>query len=174
VIEITHEQATRLFEASENLAALLMASACRVIYEAADDHDLLPYLDKLPAKAVRDFDQAVAAIQWPDDAPQKPPRCRASVAALEARLAELEAENARLREALVKEREANLWKAYGEGFENNGRWTHMRMADGEWLARECGFDPTLPDYDANEVKAAIPKAGRNVLASKKPITQADQ
>jgi hypothetical protein len=83
VIEITHEQATRLFEASEHLAALLMASACRVIYEADDDHDILPYLDKLPAKAVRDFDQAVAAIQWPDDAPQKPPGCRAIVAAVE-------------------------------------------------------------------------------------------
>jgi hypothetical protein len=77
--------------------------------------------------------------------------------------AKLEAENARLREALVKEREENLWRAYGTGYQSYGRWTHMRMAEGEWLARECGFDPTLPDYDAGEIKAAIPKAARKVL-----------
>jgi hypothetical protein len=39
----------------------------------------------------------------------------------------------------------------------------MRIAEGEWLACKCGFDPTLPDYDADEIKAAIPKAARKVL-----------
>jgi len=91
---------------------------------------------------------------------------RDKLAASEARIAELEVENAWLREALVKEREEKLWMAYGQGYESYGRWTHMRMADGEWLARECGFDPALPDYDADEIKAAIPKAARKVLAIK--------
>jgi hypothetical protein len=85
--------------------------------------------------------------------------------------AELEAENARLREALVKEREQNLWNAYQAGYESDGRWTHVGMAEGEWLARECGFDPAMPDYDADEIKAAIPKVARKVLVD---IQQEDE
>jgi len=73
------------------------------------------------------------------------------------------AENARLRKALVEEREENLWNAYNEGHERDGEWTHMFMSDGEWLARECGFDPTKGYYPAEEIKAAIPKIARAAL-----------
>jgi hypothetical protein len=90
-------------------------------------------------------------------------RARKQVEADGKRIAELEAENARLREALVKEREENLWRAYGTGYKSYGRWTHMGLADGEWLARKCGFDPTLSDYDADEIEAAIPKVALKVL-----------
>lgn len=75
----------------------------------------------------------------------------------------LEAEVAQLRGALISEREENLWDAYNSGFEKDGQWTHMFMSTGEWLARECGFDPKLGHYDAAEIKAAIPKAAENAL-----------
>ena len=59
---------------------------------------------------------------------------------------------------LVEEREENLWNAYNSGAVRDGRWTHMFMSDGEWLARQCGFDSREADYDDAEIRAAIPKA----------------
>lgn len=67
--------------------------------------------------------------------------------------------------ALVNERIDNLWNAYHSGYEKDGRWTHCCMSDGEWLARECGFDPSEREYDAEAVKAAIPKSARAALSS---------
>lgn len=78
-------------------------------------------------------------------------------------VAALQAEVRRLREALVAERENNLWSAYNTGHTKDGRWTHMFMSDGEWLARECGFDPKLPDYPDDDIRAAIPAAARHAL-----------
>ena len=57
-------QVKRLIDASENLAAYLAMDACRVIAEWPDDANLVPYLENLPVKVVREFDAAVAAIQW--------------------------------------------------------------------------------------------------------------
>lgn len=62
--EITEAQAKALFEASENLAAYIAADACCVVAEWPDDANLVPYLDKIPVKVARAFDDAVAAIQW--------------------------------------------------------------------------------------------------------------
>ena len=76
-----------------------------------------------------------------------------------ARIAELEA-------ALVSEREENLWHAYHAGHAKDGRWTHMFMSDGEWLAGECGFDCRLADYDDTAIQAAIPAAAKRVLEQK--------
>ena len=78
---------------------------------------------------------------------------------LTARVAELEA-------ALVSEREENLWHAYHAGHAKDGRWTHMFMSDGEWLAGECGFDCRLADYDDIAIQAAIPAAAKRVLEQK--------
>lgn len=64
----------------------------------------------------------------------------------------------RLRAALIEEREDNLWEAYNSGNVKDGQWTHMFMSDGEWLARECGLDPSQGYYDDAEVRAAIPRA----------------
>jgi len=65
---------------------------------------------------------------------------------------------------VVEQAEELLWEAYRSGSERpDGRWTHMFMSDGEWLARQCGFDPCLPDYDADAIKAAIPDAARRAL-----------
>lgn len=69
----------------------------------------------------------------------------------------------RLSEMLVEEREENLWNAYHSGHARNGRWTHMFIRDGEWLASQCGFDPRQPHYDDAEIRAAIPKAARAAL-----------
>jgi hypothetical protein len=114
-----------------------------------------------------DFPSATAALQrlidW-EISMALDPKISAEARSLQAEAtAKLEAENARLREALVKEREENLWRAYGTGYKSYGRWTHMGLADGEWLARKCGFDPTLSDYDADEIEAAIPKVALKVL-----------
>lgn len=68
-----------------------------------------------------------------------------------------------LEKALVEEREENLWNAYHSGGVRDGRWTHMFMSGGEWLARQCDFDPQLPGYDDAEIKAAIPIAARKAL-----------
>jgi len=68
-----------------------------------------------------------------------------------------------LESALVEERLENLWNAYNTGFEKDGQWSHSFMSQGEWLAEECGFDPSLGWYDANEVKEAIPQAARAAL-----------
>lgn len=66
---------------------------------------------------------------------------------------------------LIAEREDNLWNAYHTGHVREGRWTHMFMSDGEWLARCCGFDPKLADYDDQEIRAAIPKAAEAMIAT---------
>lgn len=79
-----------------------------------------------------------------------------------------QAERVRVLEvALVNERIDNLWNAYHSGYEKDGRWTHCCMSDGEWLARECGFDPSEREYDAEAVKAAIPKSARAALRALK-------
>lgn len=80
------------------------------------------------------------------------------------KIIDLEEENAQLREALLQEREENLWNAYNTGHERDGEWTHCFMSDGEWLAHECGFDPAKGYYTAADIKAAIPKAARAALA----------
>ena len=81
-------------------------------------------------------------------------------------LARLRAENEALQGALVAEREENLWNAYHTGNVVNGRWTHMFMSDGEWLAQECGFDPKQADYDDEQIKAAIPLAARKAMENR--------
>ena len=67
----------------------------------------------------------------------------------------------KLREALRSEREDVLWNAYATGNTRDGMWSHLFMSDGEWLARECGFDPKQGNYPDDEVKAAIPVAAAN-------------
>jgi hypothetical protein len=64
---------------------------------------------------------------------------------------------------LVEEREDRLWNAYHTGYVKDGRWGHMFMSDGEWLAKECGFNPRDADYDNEAVKTAIPVSARRVL-----------
>ena len=81
------------------------------------------------------------------------------------RIEALEAENARLREALVAEREENLWSAYATGDVCGDQWTHLFMSDGEWLVRECGFDPKQGYYPAEEIRKAIPIAARAALGA---------
>jgi hypothetical protein len=75
----------------------------------------------------------------------------------------LTAENERLREALVAEREENLWSAYATGDVIGDEWTHLFMSDGEWLAKECGFDPRQGYYSAEAIRNAIPIAARAAL-----------
>lgn len=70
---------------------------------------------------------------------------------------------AALEDALVEEREENLWHAYHSGHAKDGQWTHMFMSDGEWLAKECGFNPRAGHYDDAAIKAAIPEAAKRVL-----------
>ena len=67
-------------------------------------------------------------------------------------------------EALVAEREANLWNAYNIGIERDGRWSDACMSDAEWLVVQCGLDPEFKDHDANVIKETIPIAARAVLA----------
>jgi len=109
-----------------------------------------------------DFDTMRDVVQDPCGAWQ-------AIQSQAARIEELEAENARLREALIAEREDVLWNAYYTGSERDGRWHHAYMSDGEWLARECGFDPTSGDCPADAIKAAIPEAAkRAVLTMENP------
>jgi uncharacterized small protein (DUF1192 family) len=79
------------------------------------------------------------------------------------RIEALTAENERLRAALVAEREENLWSAYATGDVRGDEWTHMFMSDGEWLAKECGFDPRQGYYSAEAIRNAIPIAARAAL-----------
>ncbi len=78
----------------------------------------------------------------------------------EATVATLTAQVGAMRGALIAEREENLWNAYHTGIERDGRWSHAFMSDGEWLARECGFDAKAGDYPAEAIKAAIPEAAK--------------
>ena len=77
---------------------------------------------------------------------------------------DLEAENARLRDALTSEREENLWNAYGTGIVRDGKWDHLCMSGGEWLADQCGFDRKTRRYSDQAIRDAIPIAARQALA----------
>jgi len=79
-------------------------------------------------------------------------------------MADLQAKLAKAVEALVAEREENLWNAYNIGVEYGGRWSDACMSDAEWLVDQCGLDPEFKDHDANAIKAAIPTAARAVLS----------
>jgi hypothetical protein len=81
------------------------------------------------------------------------------------RIDALQADNARLRAALLEERTDTLWNAYNTGMERDGRWRHMCMSDGEWLERECGLDDSEPDHPADVVKAAIPLAAERFVTA---------
>lgn len=59
----TPKQIDALIKASETLAAYFTADACRVIAEWPDEANIVPYLETLPVKAVRDFDRAIYSIQ---------------------------------------------------------------------------------------------------------------
>jgi hypothetical protein len=83
------------------------------------------------------------------------------------RIEALSAENERLREALIAEREENLWNAYATGDTRGDEWTHLYMSDGEWLVRQCGFDPKQGYYKAEEIRNAIPIAARAALGETK-------
>ena len=78
-------------------------------------------------------------------------------------ITDLRAEVERLREALAEAREETLWNAYRTGHVKDGLWSHLFMSDGEWLAQECGFDPTEYEYPDDEIRAAIPKVARAAL-----------
>jgi hypothetical protein len=80
---------------------------------------------------------------------------------------EFQAEVARLRGFLIAERLENLWHAYNTGLERDGMWTHAFISDGEWLAREVGLDPALGWYDIDDVKIRIPKAAARAALSPK-------
>ena len=97
--------------------------------------------------------EAEAITAW-NTRPPNP--LQAEVDALLARVAELEG-------ALVELAEEALWNAYHVGHVKDGRWTHAFMSEGEWLARECGMDSKLPDYDDAAIRAAIPIAAQNAL-----------
>ena len=74
-----------------------------------------------------------------------------------------EAREQKLREALVSEREENLWNAYHVGIERDGKWMTGCMSDAEWLERECGLDPVVGWHDAKHVQSLIPVAARRAL-----------
>lgn len=78
-------------------------------------------------------------------------------------IASLRARVEALETALVSEREDNLWNAYHTGFVRNGEWDHMCMSDGEWLARECGFNASDCRFPDAAIRDAIPKAARQAL-----------
>jgi hypothetical protein len=83
------------------------------------------------------------------------------IAALRARVAVLE-------EMLVAEREDNLWNAYNVGHVRDGKWNHLCMSDGEWLARECGFNVSDCRFDDEEIRNAIPKVARAIISKQEP------
>ena len=82
----------------------------------------------------------------------------------EGRALDAEAKLAKAVEALVVEREVNLWNAYNIGIERDGRWSDGCMYDAEWLVEQCGLDPEFKDHDANVIKETIHTAARKVLA----------
>lgn len=85
------------------------------------------------------------------------------IEALQADKAKLREEIDRLGEALVAEREENLWSAYNTGDVRGDEWTHLYMSDGEWLVRQCGLDPKQIYYKAEQIRNAIPIAARAAL-----------
>lgn len=56
----------RLIDASHNLCALFARDACRVIMEAPDDENIVPYLTDIPLSVIREFDEATLALTDPD------------------------------------------------------------------------------------------------------------
>jgi len=113
--------------------------------------------------AVEVWDDAIAA--WAADTIDTRQAAAAVIEAdREAVRAPLLAEIERLREALGDVREETLWNAYNTGHVKDGLWSHLFMSDGEWLAQECGFDPTEYEYPDDEIRAAIPKVARAALA----------
>lgn len=89
---------------------------------------------------------------------------RQGVPALVAELAASVERERVLREALADAREDLMWSAYGAGTVRDGRWFHLFMSDGEWLARELGFNPKDGDYDDNAVREAIQVKARRALS----------
>ena len=61
---LTEKQVLKLIETGESLAAYFSAQACRVIAEWPDDVNLVEHLDNLPVSVVREFDEAIADIQY--------------------------------------------------------------------------------------------------------------
>jgi len=59
----TPEQIERLYDAAFALAGSIAADACRLVAEGDDDMLIGQYLNNLTVKTVREFDEAVAAIQ---------------------------------------------------------------------------------------------------------------
>ena len=88
---------------------------------------------------------------------------RRALEAHDATKAEFEAFKRDVSEALAEAREETLWNAYHTGHVKDGLWSHLFMSDGEWLAQECGFDPTEYEYPDDEIRAAIPKVARAAL-----------
>ncbi len=79
-------------------------------------------------------------------------------------LAKAEAENARLRDALLNERVDTLWNAYHCGIERDGKWMDAAMSDAEWLRRECGIEEE-GWIDAEDIKQRIPGAAAKWVRS---------
>ena len=113
------------------------------------------------AKALMDekHKEAAEAKLWFEKAQE----WRGELTAASARAEAAEARVKVLEEALATEREENLWNAYNTGHVKDGRWSHMFMSDGEWLAKQCGFDPRINDYDDAAIRKAIPIAARQAL-----------
>jgi hypothetical protein len=79
-------------------------------------------------------------------------------------LAKAEAENERLREALLNERVDTLWNAYHCGIERDGKWMDAAMSDAEWLRGECGIEEE-GWIDAEVIKQRIPGAAAKWVKS---------
>ena len=80
-------------------------------------------------------------------------------------LTALKEENERLREALVAEREENLWNAFNAGIiRPDGKWITGGMGDAEWLMQQCGGSLRVPQ-DPEAIKSMIPIAARKAVAA---------
>ena len=108
--------------------------------------------DREAAKALEALEWSGSHAEWSLTVAQAFARHR------ETATAELRAENERLRERLVEAIEETMWAAYNTGHVKDGRWSHMFMSDGEWLAKQCGFDPREVDHPDEAIRAAIPIA----------------
>lgn len=95
---------------------------------------------------------------WPDDAEPV-----VIALAIVARMAELEATNARLAAALAEAIEETLWDAYNIGFERNGQWMDGARSEGEWLQRELGLEDGIR-HDAAMIRERIPALAREMAA----------